>query len=249
MDHSTSSEHPGPPEPRRLSPLRFWLHVAFVCALVVTGSLIFHLHLKRKFALDGPPAYSRITGNLEATERSGQTVHLSSLRGKVCVIAYVYTVCPHGCAAVLGRMQQLRREFAARDDLHFVSISVVPERDTAESLRAFAEGMGLKPSDNWWFLTGQQSALWSFMTDQLKLEPAKPIPPEQRLNPLDLFEHDLRVVLVDRRGNVRGYYSIFHPEPGIASLMAEKLRTDTRHVLQESPGAHIAPPPPPSSIP
>ena len=100
-------------------------------------------------------------------------------------------------------------------------------------MSSFAEGLSMRPQDPWWFLTGDQKKLWSFMTDELGLTPAKAIPEDERLNPLDLYAHDLRIVLVDRNGNVRGYYDVFHPEPGIAELMREKLRTDTQRLLDE----------------
>jgi hypothetical protein len=69
------------------------------------------------------------------------------------------------------------------------------------------------------------------MTNELKLEPAKAIPEDERVNPLDLFEHDLRIVLIDRQSRVRGYYSVFHPEPEIAALMCERLFKDTERLL------------------
>ena len=74
------------------------------------------------------------------------------------------------------------------------------------------------------------------MDTQLRLTPAVPIPPEARLNPLDTHEHDLRVVLIDRSGRLRGYYSVFHPQEEIAKLMQENLEADTLALL-DSPDA------------
>lgn len=78
------------------------------------------------------------------------------------------------------------------------------------------------------------------MTDELKLTPAIPIPAEERVNPLDLYEHDLRIVLVDQLGQVRGYYSVFHPQPEIAAVMCEKLHRDVAHLLANPPLPQIA---------
>jgi hypothetical protein len=36
-------------------------------------------------------------------------------------------------------------------------------------------------------------------------------------------------VLIDKLGQVRGYYAVFHPQAEIAKLMADKLQ---RHVTQ-----------------
>lgn len=220
--------------PLPLSMRRFWLHLGLLVTLMVSGSVLFNLYLKRSLHLEAPlPVYQHIRHDLDAVERSGGQVSTSALKGKVCAVAYVYTVCPHGCLAVLGEMKKLLRDYGSHPDFHLVSVSVVPERDTAPFMSSFAEGMGLRPQDPWWFLTGEKGRLWSFMTDELGLTRAKPIPEDERLNPLDLYAHDLRIVLVDRNANVRGYYDVFHPQSEIAALMREKLHTDTQRLLDE----------------
>ena len=85
-----------------------------------------------------------ISADLSATERSGQTVKLSDLKGKVTVCAYLYTICPHGCAAVVSAMQKLHKEHGKRDDFHQASIAVVPERDTPFALNAYAQALGVE---------------------------------------------------------------------------------------------------------
>lgn len=190
--------------------------------------------LKRTMLQREIPVRSTITGDLTATERTGKIVRLSELRGKVVVCAYVYTVCPHGCAAVIGEMKKLFERYGTRPDFHLVSIAVLPEHDTTAFLTAYADGLGLKPADPWWFLTGSREEIWNFMDRQLLLTPAVPIPPEERLNPLDTHEHDLRIVLIDKESRIRGYYSVFHPQSEIAELMQERLDADTKALLEQN---------------
>lgn len=178
-----------------------------------------------------PLIYSTMAKDLSATERSGQKVSISSLKGKVVAIAHVYTVCPHGCMAVLAEMNKLQKVYGDRSDFHQVSVAVIPSHDTPEYLRSFVSGMGLPEAAPWWFVTGAQDELWNFMTDGLGLNKPEPIPEEERLNPLDLFAHDLRIVLLDREQRVRGYYDVAHPQPEIASLMKERLREDAQFLL------------------
>jgi cytochrome oxidase Cu insertion factor (SCO1/SenC/PrrC family) len=128
-------------------------------------------------------------------------------------------------------MQKLNAAHHARPDFHQVSLAVAPERDTTGFLKAYAEGVGAKPEDPWWFVTGNQQAIWDYMTHELQLQAPAPIPEEKRLNPLDLYEHDLRLVLIDRQGRVRGYYSVFHPQSEVAMLMTEHLSRDVRRLL------------------
>lgn len=201
--------------------------------LLITVVILFGRLFDSSMPKQRLPVFGRVDRELAATERDGQLKQLSTLRGKVFTCAYLYTVCPHGCAAVMGQMVKLNKAYGGHPDFHQVSIAVAPERDSHEFLRSYAEGVGVMPADHWWFLTGDQKTLWSFMDHGLKLTPAKPIPAEERLNPLDLYEHDLRIVLVDRKGQIRGYYAVFHPQIEVAQLMCEKLQRDVRTLLDE----------------
>jgi len=178
------------------------------------------------------PIITTVKGDLVATERSGRTVRFSDLKGKVVVCAYLYTVCPHGCAAITAQMQELLKRFGDHADFQLLSVAIHPDRDTPALLSSYAEAVGAKANSPWWFVTGEQKGLWDFMTKELHLEEAKPIPEDERINPMDHYEHDLRIVLIDRQGRVRRYYSVFHPQPEIAALMCERLPQDVQRLLE-----------------
>ena len=177
------------------------------------------------------PVLAKISEDLEAVERSGKTERLSSLRGKVFTCAYLYTVCPHGCSAVMNQMRRLQKNFGTRPDFHQVSIAIDPEHNTPPILAAYAGGIGIYPNDPWWLLTGDAKKMSAFMEGQLQLEPAKPIPVAERLNPLDTNKYDLRITLVDRKGRVRGRYDVFHPLAEVSQKMREQLQADTEFLL------------------
>lgn len=210
---------------------RFWLVMSGIITVCIILISAYGRLLDRTLPKAQLPVPTQAYDDIVLTERNGRRVHLGDLRGKVIVLACLYTVCPHGCAAVVGQMQKLHREFGSRADFHLVSLAVAPERDTPAFLSTYATALGVKPADPWWFLTGDQKATWAFMTDSLKLEAPKPIPEDERVNPLDLYEHDLRIVLVDRHGRVRGYYAVFHPQPEIAGVFADRLHRDVRALL------------------
>ena len=211
--------------------LHRWLPVVAITLGAVGLVLAFGWLADQAKPRKAPQVYSAVTQDLAASERSGRTVQVSALRGKVTVIAHVYTVCPHGCMAVLGEMTKLLREFGTHEDFHLVSVAVIPSHDTPEFLRSFAGGMSIADDAPWWFLTGEEKTLWGFMTDALGLNKPEPIPEPERLNPLDLYAHDLRLVLLDRQQRVRGYYDVTHPQPEIAQLMRERLHRDTEFLL------------------
>lgn len=236
-DSSPSADAPAAHRPETgasFFPTRFWLVMSGIIALAVVLISFYGRFLDRTLPKPKLPVLAVMKHDLAATERSGEVVHTKDLRGKVFAVACIYTVCPHGCAAVVGEMQKLHADFGSRSDFQLVSLAIAPERDTPAFLRSYAEGIGVKPGDPWWFLTGDQKQTWAFMTEELKLEVPKPIPVDERVNPLDFYEHDLRIVLVDRAGRVRGYYAVFHPQPEIATLMAQRLHADVRTLLEDS---------------
>jgi cytochrome oxidase Cu insertion factor (SCO1/SenC/PrrC family) len=208
-----------------------WVRMVLGIGMAIAGVLVLGHYARQALPQAPLPVVTKIQGDLEATERSGQTVKLSALRGKVTVMACLYTVCPHGCAAVVAQMQKLNTAYRTRPDFHLVSLAVAPERDTSGFLKAYAEGVGARPEDPWWFVTGEQQRIWDYMTYDLQLQHPLPIPEEKRINPLDLYEHDLRMVLIDRQGRVRGYYAVFHPQAEIATIMTEKLSRDVQRLL------------------
>jgi cytochrome oxidase Cu insertion factor (SCO1/SenC/PrrC family) len=208
-----------------------WVRMVLGIGMAIAGVLVLGHYARQALPQAPLPVVTQIKGDLEATERSGQTVKLSALRGKVTVMACLYTVCPHGCAAVVAQMQKLNTAYRTRPDFHLVSLAVAPDRDTSGFLKAYAEGVGARPEDPWWFVTGEQQRIWDYMTYDLQLQAPAAIPEEKRINPLDLYEHDLRMVLIDRQGRVRGYYAVFHPQAEIATLMTEKLSRDVQRLL------------------
>ncbi|SKB01767.1 SCO1/SenC [Prosthecobacter debontii] len=213
--------------------MRPWPFISLIGTVAVCSTFLVNLWFSSSVPKRSLPIFTTIEEDFIAVERSGQTVHIASLRGSVCAFAYLYTVCPHGCAAVVGEMSRLKETHGSRPDFQLVSVSVLPERDQPEFFRNYAEAIGVKPTDPWWFLRAERPAMEAFMTGVLKLEAAKAIPPDERFNPLEVYEHDLRIVLVDRQQRVRGYYAVFHPQQEIANLMRERLHSDTLTLLDE----------------
>ena len=228
MDH----EHDTPPAEFR--PARFWLLMGGVIVLVIGLSLAYSRLLQTVLPKAELPVFATVKRDLEATERSGKAVRFSDLKGKVVVAAYLYTQCPHGCAAVTAQLQKLNQEFATHPGIQLLSVAIQPERDSVAMLKGYAKAVGATEKSPWWFITGDRQKLWDFMTKEVGMTPAKPIPVDERITPDDEYEHDLRIALLDGQGRVRGYYAVFHPQPEIAALMAERLH-DHVHQLLDHP--------------
>ncbi len=97
---------------------------------------------------DPAPAFDLI-------DQDGRTVSLASLRGSPVVLDFIYTNCPGPCPILTARQVRVQRLLTSRQRarVRFVSISLDPERDTPEALRAYAEALGAD-LESWSFLTG-----------------------------------------------------------------------------------------------
>ena len=89
---------------------------------------------------------------------TGTDLTLSSLRGQVVVLSFLYTHCPDTCPLTAERFREAQAALgldAARVD--FVAVSVDPAGDTAESVKAFSQDHRL--SQRWHYLSGTRTHL------------------------------------------------------------------------------------------
>ena len=101
-------------------------------------------------SLGGKPTFrsTDITGatfarSLELPDVDGRTRTLADFAGKVTVVFFGYTQCPDVCPTTLTEMAQVRKALGAQGDrLHTVFITVDPERDTPEILKAYVGNFG-----------------------------------------------------------------------------------------------------------
>jgi protein SCO1 len=96
--------------------------------------------------------------NVALTTQNGTTVRFYDdlLKGKVVVVDLIYTHCKDSCPLETARLAQVQKLLEDRmgKDVFFYSISIDPERDTPEVLKAYAEKFHAGPG--WLFLTGRQ---------------------------------------------------------------------------------------------
>jgi protein SCO1/2/putative membrane protein len=166
-------------------------------------------------------------GEFRLTERDGRTVTDQDLRGKVWVASFQFTRCTAGCPQVAESMRRLQRDLAGRPDVVLVTFTVDPKRDTLDDLRAYADRYGADP-ERWLFLTGGEAEIRRLMKDGFHLSeprrvPGKPVGAD--------ILHPLKLVVVDRRGHVRGYYD------GLPNVNAEdpeqEHARDLRRLLRQ----------------
>jgi protein SCO1 len=96
--------------------------------------------------------------NVELTTQDGKSVRFYDdlLKGKQVAINLIFTTCKDVCPLETANLVQLKRVLGERvgKDIFMYSISIDPERDTPEVLKAYAEKFGAGGPD-WLFLTGK----------------------------------------------------------------------------------------------
>jgi protein SCO1/2 len=93
-------------------------------------------------------------------DQDGRDRAPGSLRGRVQVVAMVYTNCTHTCPAIVAELKRLEAALdpIERTRVGFLLVSLDPERDTPAQLKAFATSMRLDPS-TWTLLTGDANTV------------------------------------------------------------------------------------------
>jgi len=152
------------------------------------------------------------------TERGGQTVHRADLGGKVWVAAFIFTRCAGPCAQVSRSMADLQRDLARNREVVLVSFTVDPEFDTPEILRAYADGYGAVP-ERWLFLTGPREELYRLIRTSFRLGVERNEGPGAQ--PGYEVEHSTKLVLVDGKGHIRGYFD--SAEPGELAELKRRI--------------------------
>lgn len=147
---------------------------------------------------------------------SGETVTLSSLRGTVVVLTFLYTRCPDTCPLTAAKLRQVRDRLG--DDarhVSFVAVSVDPAGDTPEAVQRFVAAHGMSGSLR--YLVGDAASLAAVW----QRYGIASLPQED-----DLVGHTDATFLIDRQGRERALLR--------SDLDVEILVRDLRALIRES---------------
>src|SRR6185295_576676 len=92
------------------------------------------------------------------TNQNGQPFGSADLANKIWIADFIFTSCPGPCPIISSRMSELQKPLE-KTDVHLVSFTVDPDKDTPQVLRNYADRLSAKP-DRWDFLTGKRSAIY-----------------------------------------------------------------------------------------
>ena len=128
-------------------------------------------------------------------DQNKQPLTLSTLRGKLVALTFIYTRCPlpNFCFRMSNNFGVLHRDFAARmdKDLVLLSISFDPEHDLPETLAEYARTFTTNTT-GWHFLTGPSTVV-SEICREFRVT---------SWQDEGLMTHNLHTVILDRQGRV-----------------------------------------------
>ena len=141
-----------------------------------------------------PPVIKKIP-DFEMVSHLGKPFNQDSLINKISILDFIFTSCPGPCPTMSSNMRTLYKQYKLHPDLQFISISVDPEYDTQEVLKAYADANGVN-DNRWKFLRADMKAVKKLSTDGFMFM-SESLP----------AGHSVKFVLIDQNGDVRQYYN------------------------------------------
>jgi cytochrome oxidase Cu insertion factor (SCO1/SenC/PrrC family) len=160
-------------------------------------------------------------GSFAFIDKDGRAVANRNLQGKVWIAACFFTCCTESCPQLSGALARLQGELAAEPDIRLVSLTVDPTNDTPQKLSQYAETYQAI-QDRWTFLTGNEADVRTFVQERLHLGVMPNLEPGT--SPGNRVLHSNKLTLIDRHGDIRGYFDGTDPaKVGELKLAAQRL--------------------------
>lgn len=153
-------------------------------------------------------------GPFSLTDAQNREFNQNNVKDKIWIVDFIFTSCQGPCPLMTQRLAVLQQEFKDNPTLNIVTVTVDPERDTPQVLDHYAQEYKADQS-SWHFLTGEREKIRALMMDELKLGFAE-----------DIIFHSDRLVLIDKKARIRGYYV------GSERDSFKKLKTDLALLLK-----------------
>lgn len=167
--------------------------------------------------------------SFELTDQNGKKITNKDYDGKVYVVEFFFSTCPTICPIMNQNMLQLQKEYYGNPEFGIASITINPEYDTPQVLKAHAEHLGVKHY-NWHFLTGDRDYIFNLAKDfKMYAGVNKEV--------AGGFEHSGLFALIDKNGNVRSRKDQFGNPimyyDGLEESGVKAIKEDIKKLLDE----------------
>jgi len=131
--------------------------------------------------------------------QNGKTITQEDYKDVIYVADFFFTTCQTICPIMTGNMAWLQDKVKDMPDVKLLSFSVMPDIDTQEALRKYADEKGVDDR-KWNLLTGDKKKIY-YLARQSFLA-------VKTDNTGELYDmvHTENFILVDKKGRIRGFY-------------------------------------------
>jgi protein SCO1/2 len=173
--------------------------------------------------------------DFEFINQEGKKINNKTYANKVYVVEFFFSTCPTICPIMTKKMLTIQDEFFGNPNFGIASISITPEIDSPEILKAYAKNNGITHK-NWHLLTGMsEEVVYALSNKGFTLYAGKTDGDHGG------FEHSGLFALVDKNGNIRSrkddqgnpikFYRAL--DEGIFSDQIQELKEDIKILLNE----------------
>ena len=153
------------------------------------------------------------------TDQQNRQIGQELFQGKIYVADFFFTSCPTICPIMKSQMLRVYEKVKDNDQILLLSHSIDPEHDTVEVLNDYAARLGIE-ADSWRLVTGAKEEIYdtAFRYGLAAMEDK---------NAPGGFIHSGSFTLVDRQGQIRGYYQ------GTEEEAVDRLIKDIGRLIDE----------------
>lgn len=144
-----------------------------------------------------------------------EQISKKDLEGKVWVADFIFTTCGGICPKMSENLAWIHRSYLLEKDVRLVSVTVNPDYDSPQVMKEYAGKYGAD-TGAWHFLTGPKETVLNLAYKGFKLGGED-----------DPIFHSPKMVLVDRKSRIRGYYD------GTDKEEVRKLFKDIARLIKE----------------
>jgi protein SCO1/2 len=162
-----------------MNPVRIIAALAGISAGIAVGAIVLmrsapsnpaNMATAPSSALAPDPNFDMLSiPEFSLTDQDGETVTNDILDGHLTIVDFIFTNCPFICPPMTANMAYAQQRLEGTG-VRFLSMSVDPERDTPERLRAFA-GTYNADLSTWTFVTGDREQVANIIEKGLLLAP------------------------------------------------------------------------------
>jgi protein SCO1/2 len=133
--------------------------------------------------------------SLKLRDQSDSVRDQSMFQGKLTFVAFFFATCTGYCPALIERLKEVEAALNTVPNMQYVVLSVDPERDTPDKLKAYAKLRKLD-TRRWALMTGDRQVIYSLAKDTFVSEAFKRASGKS-------FVHSEHFYLIDSTGSLR----------------------------------------------